>query len=243
MDENQTIKIVPQPGTEKLIIEHRPVQELKVHPWNVLSLETSDVESFVEVVRFRGTPENTIVTIDGQNTAKAILNDQVMVRPFDTVSMRITEGDEFGDWHTICGKKLTQKQMVDFLKNREPETVAGAENLIVTFARLKTITQIIGEYENDNDGNVHFMFKSQNGEGHASIPNLIYATIPVFESKDPLYQIMEFEVEFIRPKAETEKPLFVISCPRMNRYIKKASEHEMDKLRKELVGFTLLNNK
>lgn len=243
MDHNETFKIVPQPGTEKLIIEHRPVQELKVHPWNVLNLDTSDVESFVEAIKFRGTPEFTIVTIDGHNTAKAILNDQLMNRPFDTVNLSISFTDEFSEWTAITGRKLTQKQMVDFLRTREPETIEDLESLIVTFQKLKTITQIIGEYENDDDGNVHFMFKSQNGEGHASIPNIINVTIPVYESSVPFVQKIEFEVEFIRPRAETEKPLFVISCPRSSRYVKTASDYEMDRLRKQLSGFTLLNNK
>jgi predicted ATP-grasp superfamily ATP-dependent carboligase len=51
---------------------------------------------------------------------------------------------------------------------------------------------------------------------------------------------MEIEIEVIKPKSENEKPIFSLSCPKLSRYKKIALEHEIEQIKKELVGFLII---
>jgi len=83
------------------------------------------------------------------------------------------------------------------------------------------------------------MFKSKDGEGNVKLPSVIIATIPLLNESDLIIPL-EVELELRKPKSENEKPGFVLTCPKLSRYIREATDHEVEKMKEALDGYLIM---
>jgi hypothetical protein len=162
-----------------------------------------------------------------------------MDRPQDRATYGFAFSDTFLEWKGIVGQPMNQKSFVDFLKRRPAEELPVVEPLLAQVQNLKLMTEIVGDYTYDDANNITFMFKTKDGEGMTKLPSVIVINLVLLNESD-FSQPVEFELELRKPKSENEKPMFLITCPKIQRYIKTAIEHEVDKLKKALEGYLIM---
>lgn len=196
------------------------------------------IQAVIDLVKAKGSKENTVIFYD-DNQIGVILDDSVMDRNQDKAVYDFAFSDDFREWKEILGVVMDQKKFVDFLKRRPVTEAHVTEPLLAQVQHLKLMTQIIGDYQHDDDGNTTFMFKTKDGEGKGKLPKKIELNMVILKESD-LAQLIEFELELKKPKSEEEKPLFIITCPKLQRYIKIATDHEVGKLKKALEGYLIL---
>ncbi|HHW41285.1 MAG TPA: hypothetical protein GXX19_09080 [Syntrophomonadaceae bacterium] len=59
----------------------------------------------------------------------------------------------------------------------------------------------------------------------------MYVRLPRAANSKPTHRQSTIELEFYKPKAENERPVFKLSCPKMERYMKTAIKAEVEKLK------------
>lgn len=228
-------------GTKGLHIKYEEIRTKEVIQWNPRSYELHSVDSIAEFVKQKGTKENTIVFYD-ESKVEVVLDETINDRPLDTLKYSYQKSMQLIDWNKVLDNWLTQKDFVRFLKSREDEEIVpNKENLIIQFSKLNLVTNIVGEYHQDDHGNVTFAYKeSQGKEGIANIPTQLLINIPFLNGSE-FEQVVELDIELKRPKSEDEKPMIKITCPKYQLYLKRAIDNETDKLKELLEGYIILN--
>lgn len=227
---------VPE-GTTDINIAYEEKATRRLVQWNPRDYTFNSVQSFADFVVAK-CEEGKAVIVYNDGYIKAVMDETVQDRPLEYATYKYKKSLAFIEWSKALGTRLTQKEFVKFLKSREPNE--NVENLIMQFSKLNLVTSIIGEYHQDDNGNLTFAYKETTGqEGVASIPNRIIIDIPLLNESE-FTQEMEIEIELIRPKSEDDKPMIILTCPRAELYIKRAVENEVEKLKEELIGYLVL---
>ncbi len=196
------------------------------------------INAAINLVRAKGSLKQTVIFYNNTKV-EIILDDSIMGRNQDKAFYTFGYSDSFQEWADILNKQLSQKEFVDFLKRRPAEELSVTEPLLAQVQNLRLMTQIIGEYQYDNDDNTVFMFKTKDGEGKAKLPKSIILGMAIFRDSE-LFTLVELELELKKPKSETEKPLFIVSCPRLKQYIREAADYEVDIMKKALPEHLIL---
>lgn len=210
---------------DKLHIIH---SEVPIFQYKGFQYSLDSTDSLISLIKRKGSNTKTVIFYN-EDRIMAILDDTVTDRPQDTATYAFKRSQEYEEWRSVLDRPMLQKDFVDFLKRRPEGQVKDLDILIATVQQLKLATEIIGEYQTDDPNNITFMFKSKDGEGSASIPKTIIVNMPLL--LEGIAQEIEIELEFYKPKAENERPVFKLSCPKMERYMKTAIEAEVEKLK------------
>lgn len=184
--------------------------------------------------------DNCVIAYD-EDGFKAILDDQVKDRTQDRISYLFRKSLQYEEWQKILedGAVFDQKSLLNFLRRREPEEIVDIDPLIAAVQNFKYVSTISGDFTFDDNNNYTFAFKVGDAEGVVRLPQYIYADMEIF-NESGFIQNIELELQVQKPRAEGEKPLFALSCPKLSRYKKEAVEHEIEAVKKELDGYLIV---
>lgn len=232
-DNVERVNITPENG--KVHIIH---SEVDIHQFRGTNYKLNSIASVIELIKWKGFKEHTVICYN-DSSVQVILDDTIMDRPQDLASYSFVFSDSFSEWKAILGQALDQKKFVDFLKRRPADEAYVVEPLLAQVQNLRLMTEIIGDYSYDDANNLTFMFKTKDGEGMTKLPTVIKLYLILLNESD-FTQEVEFELELKKPKSENEKPLFIITCPKLQRYIKDATDHEIDVMKEALPGYLIM---
>ena len=188
--------------------------------------------------------ENAVISYDEEGM-QAILDDKVIDRQKDSINYAFRISQQYKEWKGILndrGSAFTQKGIVDFLKRREEGELEGIENLLASLQNFKYVTNISGDAGYEDGNNYTFAIKVNDVEGSTTLPRVIFPEIEIF-NESGFTQMMEVEIEIIKPKNSEEKLTFRLSCPKIDRYVKAAVDFEVERLKKELDGYLIITGK
>lgn len=211
----------------------------RVYDYQGFHHKAFSTESFTELVDQKASKPDCIVAYD-DNGMMAILDDTVVDRDQDRVSYQFKKSLQYKEWKELLeGCVMNQKAFIKFLQGREPEELQNLELLLFNIKNFKYVTNIAGDFSQDDRNNYTFMIKSSDGEGTVKIPQFINAKIEIFNESN-FFQAVEIEVEVYRPKDATEVPGFKFSCPKLERYLKTAVENEVNTMKNNLPGYLIV---
>lgn len=198
------------------------------------------LDSFAKLVSAKAVKENCVVFCN-EKGFHAILDDTVQDRKQDTVSYGFSLSVQAEEWKEVFskGKVFDIKRLVDFLKRREENEIADIDRLLHAVSNFKYVTNVQGDFSFDDRNNYTFNVKLSDGEGTVRIPKVITANIEILNGSDSRQDI-EIEVEVERPKDPSERPCFLLSCPKYPRYYKAAIDRESTLLPEQLPGYLIV---
>lgn len=197
-------------------------------------------DSLIALIRSKGVQPNTVIAYN-EKGIKAILDDTVQDRSQDRITYEFKYSQQYQEWAKILtnGSIFDQREFIKFLQRREPGEITNMESLSISLQQFKYVTNIAADFSRADDQNYTFMIKIGEAEGSIKLPQLITANIKVYnESK--FTQPMELELEVYKPKAEGEKPLFALTCPKLQRYLKEAVSFEIEHIKTELKDYLII---
>lgn len=212
--------------------------EIDVFHLKGFNLQLQSLQSVLDLIERKGSLEASVVFYNDSNI-QVILDDTITDRTTDTAIYQYSNSLAFTDWQRKFGQALQQKDLIDFLRTHPEDVMGGVDTLISAVSKLKITTEIVGDYQYDDNNNITFMFKSKDGEGTAKIPATITLCIPMFNESD-FIPAMEIELTLNKPKSETEKPTIVLTCPKLAFYRKSAVDFEVNKLKEALPGYLIM---
>jgi hypothetical protein len=238
------INICPKEGTEVIRIITEPLQERKINEWNPKTYNLYSMKSVISLAQTKGSRANTVISYSDVSV-KVILDDSIQDRPLDRAVYCFEKSQQLLDWEKIFDKALPQKDLVDFLKRRADsefiESEFAREKLISQVQKIKFITEIKGEFEYDDNSNISVMYKETNGtEGIMQLPGQINICITLLNESDWLGE-MFVELELIKPKAEGEKPVIKLTCPKLKSHMLENIMYEVNKLKTALPEYLILS--
>jgi len=198
----------------------------------------NSIESVAELVKIKGNKENTVIFYNDRHVG-IILNDSILDRPKDYATYTFTLSDELAAWSSLFNKYIDQRSFVNFLKRRKPEEVDHAESLMAKIQNLKIATEILGDYQYDDNNNFTVMFKAKDKEDSITLPSVLTLQVPFFYGSNKVMSI-EIEMEMVKPRNENEKPGFKLTCLKYDLYHREAVEYEVERLQHLLPGYLVL---
>lgn len=217
----------------------REGQAPRVYEYNGFQHRVFSTDSFVRLVDAKANKPNCVVAYHDSGM-KAILDDMVVDRNLDTVSYEFRKSLQYGEWKRILeGTVMSQKDFIKFLQSREDDEIKDAEALLFNVKNFKYVTNIEGDFSQADRNNYTFMIKSKDGEGTVKIPQFLYVKLEIF-NESSFSQLVEIEVEVYRPKDPTEVPGFKFECPKLERYLKAAVEHEVEAMKAGLPDYLII---
>jgi len=232
--ENQVERVHITPVGDTVKIMHG---ELPFFQKDGVNYRVDTLQSILDLVRSKGSAEKTIIFYN-DTFIHAILDDTINDRTLDTARYNFSYSIEFLAWKEILGDKLIQKDLIEFLRNHPGDVVGGIDYLISMVSKLKVVTEIVGDYNYDDNNNVSFFFKSKDGEGQVKLPAVIQIQIPVFRESS-FVPIIDIELQLNKPKSENEKPTIQLTCQKLKFYHNNAVKHEVSLLKETLSGFMI----
>ena len=198
------------------------------------------LDSFAKLVMAKAVKENCIVFCN-EKGFHAILDDTVQDREQDSVSYGFAPSVQAQEWQKVLigGHVFDVKGLVDFLKRREENEITDIDRLLFAVSNFKYVTNVHGDFSFDDRNNYTFNVKLSDGEGTVRIPKVITAKIEILNGSD-FRQDIEIEVEVERPKDPSERPCFLLSCPKYPRYYKAAIDWEYTQLLKRLPDYLIV---
>lgn len=164
--ENEIKVNVSSPGVHT--IELKPYETKKIYEGNVRNYKANSMQSVVDLVKEKGSIPATVIAYDTDDISRAcvqvIFDDTVQDNKLDKAQYDFQYSEDLKDWEDIFGKRLNQKELVDFLRRRDEDEVCHIDDLIAQIQKLKLMTTIMGDYQYDDDGNVSVMYKETGGE-------------------------------------------------------------------------------
>lgn len=226
------------PGTGELIVREGAAPAVFQYKGFRYNADTAD--SFARLVLAKADDENCVVFCN-EKGFQAILDDTVKDREQDTVSYGFALSIQAQEWEKILtdGKVFDIKGLVDFLKRREENEIADIDRLLYAVSNFKYVTNVQGDFSFDDRNNYTFNIKLSDGEGTVRIPRVILANIEILHGSD-FRQDIEIEVEVQRPKDPSERPCFLLSCPKYPRYYQTAIDWEYTQLPKRLPDYLIV---
>ncbi|MGL5512791.1 MAG: hypothetical protein ACRDBM_06070 [Sporomusa sp.] len=197
-------------------------------------------DSLIALIKSKGVQPNTVIAYN-EKGIKAILDDTVKDRNQDRITYEFKYSQQYQEWEKILTKGSTfdQRDFIKFLQRREPGEIDNIESLIVSLQNFKYVTNINADFSRENDQNYTFMIKIGEAEGSIKLPQLITTNIEVY-NESLFTQPMEIELEVYKPKSEGEKPMFALTCPKLQRYLKEAVKFEIEHIKTELDGYLIV---
>ena len=191
------------------------------------------LDSFAKLVSAKAVKENCVVFCN-EKGFHAILDDTVQDRKQDTVSYGFSLSVQAEEW-----KEVLSKGKVFDIKRREENEIADIDRLLYAVSNFKYVTNVQGDFSFDDRNNYTFNIKLSDGEGTVRIPRVILANIEILHGSD-FRQDIEIEVEVQRPKDPSERPCFLLSCPKYPRYYQTAIDWEYTQLQKRLQDYLIV---
>jgi len=233
--ENIEVKVVPE-GKDLVI---RTGDAESIFQYNGFKHEVFSTESLIALTKAKGKPESAVVAYSDSGV-KIILDDNVVDRRQDRIEYLFKVSQQFNEWASVLrGCDMTQKELIDFLRRREDGEVNDADFLLSQVQQFKFVTNISGDFTYDDRNNYTFAVKVGEAEGTVRLPQIIIANIEVY-NESGFIQPMEVEIEVVKPRNESEKLTFRLSCPKFSRYNKKALENEINQIKTGLDGFLII---
>jgi hypothetical protein len=222
------------------VLEIRQGDAKRLYNYKGYSYTANSTDSLIKLVKSKGSQANSVIAYNDDGI-KVILDDTVVDREHDRIGYSFKHSLQYEEWESILtrGCAFDQKEFIKFLQRREEGEVQDIESLMGAIQQFKYVTQITGDFTYDNNNNYTFGFKIGEAEGTVRLPQLLYVNIEVY-LESGLEQMTEIELEVRRPKSENEKPTFVLTCPKLSRYLKTAVDHEITKLKTELDGYLIV---
>lgn len=236
MNNNEQINLTV--NGEVLTVRHGEAP--RIFQYTGFKYEAHSTDSLVALVKSKSVKENCVISYD-ESGFKVILNDRVLDRQQDRISYGFKKSLQYNEWAKILEGAVIfdQKNLLDFFRRREPGEIEAVDALVAAVQNFRYVTNIAGDFTYDDNNNYTFAVRIGDAEGTVKLPQYIYADIEVF-NESGFIQYMEIELEVRRPKADSEKPTFVLSCPKLQRYLKEALENEIAKVKQELDGYLIV---
>jgi hypothetical protein len=235
---NTEKQINVNPSGEVLVI--REGEAAPIYVYKGFSYTADSTDSLIALVKSKGVKENVIVAYNDAGI-EVILDDTIVERKQDRLAYKFKNSIQFEEWEKILtrGYSFDQKEFIKFLQRREVGEIDDIDLLMASVQQFKYVTNIAGEFTYDDNNNYNFAIKIGDAEGTVKLPQFIFAKIEIYLESE-FVQTMEIEMEVIRPKGEGEKPMFNLSCPKLNRYLQDAIDYEIKKLKTELDGYLIV---
>lgn len=234
--------VIPEGCNDLTLREGSAPSPLPLYDYQGFQYVADTTASFVELVKAKGNQDNAVIFSNARGFF-AILDDKVQDRDHDTVSRNFGFSVQAREWLEILqgkGKVFSIKGIVDFLKRRDEKEIEDLPELLYAMQNFKYVNNVSGDFTFDTMNNYTFGIKVSEAEGTVRIPQLIYATIELYEDSN-WPQVMEIEVEIQKPKEAGEGPLIFLSCPKFDRYLKDAKENEADVMKRQLDGWLVVS--
>jgi hypothetical protein len=113
------------------------------------------------------------------------------------------------------------------------------DELLFAVQNFRYVTNIEGDFTFADRNNYTFNIKVNEAESTVRIPKTLNVSLEIFKDSG-FIQTMEVEIEVHRPKDQTEKPGFLLSCPKIDRYLDVAKQHEVARLLDSLPGYLII---
>jgi len=236
MEKELNINVTADGG--ELVIRHGQAPEIFVY--DGFKYDAYSTPSLIELVKARGHVSDTVIAYSDVGV-KVILNSYTQSRDQDRLNYSYKTSMQHDEWINILkgGCSFGQKNLIDFLRRREDGEVEQIESLISQLQNFKFVTTINGDFTYDDRNNYTFAIKMGETEGTVRLPQIIMANIEIF-NESGFTQMMEIEVEVVKPRSEQEKLSFNLTCPKYARYKKRALENEINNIKKELEGYLIV---
>lgn len=238
MNEEMKVVITPNESGEVVV---RTGEAKELYEFKGTAFRTESVESFVRLVQAKANRPQCVVFCDGKGF-KAILDDTVTDRPFDTVSHPFELSTIAQEWERILqnGAVFNIKSLVDFLKRREPGEITDIDELIYGVQNFRYLTNIAGDFTFADRNNYVFSVKIEEAESTIKIPKTVIARIELLKNSGHISDV-EIEIEVKRPTNAGENPGILLLCPKYDRYLETAKAAALDKVVKALDGFLVVD--
>jgi len=236
--ENMQIKLANAEG-ELIVREGKaaPIYERKAFNYSAYS-----TDSFIQLIKAKSHKANAVIAYSDTGI-QAIMDDKVFDRDQDRLNYSFKLSQQYNEWRNVLGgASADQRDLIKFLKRREPGEVYDSELLMAALQNFKFVTNITGDFTYDDNNNYTFGMKIGDAEGTVRLPQVIYVSIEIF-NESGFFQDVEIEVEVIKPRSEQDKLMFTLQCPKLERYIREAVKYEIDKVKAELDGYLIVTGK
>lgn len=222
-------EVIVRHGEAPRIFEYRGFQH-----------EVYSTDSFIRLVKEKSTKPNCVIAYNDDKII-AVLNDKVVDRDQDRVVYAFRKSLQYDEWKEVLnrGAVFDQKTLIKFLQRREMNEIDDMEMFLAMLQNFKYVTNIEADFSRADDQNYTFAIKVGEQEGSIKIPQVIYLNLEIFNESGYIQQI-EIEVEVYKPKEAGEKPGFKLTCPKLQRYLKAAVDHEIDQLKDGLKSYLIV---
>lgn len=240
MDE---IKVIPTGGELTLRTGDAP-KVIDPYEYRGFRYTALTAGSFTELVKAKGSQASAIIFMDDAGFC-AILDDSIKNRPQDRISYKFESSTQRKEWGAVLGANgegFTIKKLTDFLKRREEGEIESIEDLLFAVQNFKYATLTAGDFTYDSRNNYTFSIKVNEAEGTVRIPTAIIAKVEIYKGSG-FFQDVEVEIDIHKPKDAGEQPVFHLSCPKWERYVVKAKDHEYETLIAALADWLVVTGK
>lgn len=215
----------------------------KIYQYKGYEYYPRTAESFIKLLHAKGNKENSIIFIDDER-AIAIMDDTVRDRKQDEVIYGFQLSEAADEWRQalIADDPLIIgiKDFADFLKRRPEGEVIEIDKLLYAVQNFKYVTNTAGNFSFEDRNNYTFNIMVNDAEGTVKVPKVITARLELLEASG-FVQDIGMEIEVNRPKDPKDKPYFVISCPKFQRYWLDAVRHARETIAAALPDYLIID--
>lgn len=200
------------------------------------------VPSFVDLVQAKSAGTDRCIVFANEKGFHAILDDTIIDRKKDTVTYEFCLSIRAEEWIEILrkGKVFDIKGFSDFLKRREAGEIEFIDELLFAVQNFKYVTNIEGDFSFEDRNNYTYNVKVNEAESTIRVPKTLTVAMELFKDSG-FEQEFEIEIEIHRPRDPSEKPGFLLSCPKFDRYLDRAKQYEFDRLPDLLPEYLLVS--
>lgn len=234
------MQIIPN-GPELIVRSGNAPKPIDPYVYNGFTYSAFSTPSLIALAKEKAVKENAIIFADDKGFT-VICDDTVKDRDQDTIRMDFCLSTTAKEWRRILtedGQTFNIKNLVDFLKRRDPVEVDNIDELLYSIKNFRYVKNISGDFTYDDRNNYNFAVKINNTDTTVRIPALILANIEIFKSSG-FVSAIDIEIEVEQPDNAGEPPLIQLSCPTFLRHYGKAKEVELETLKKELPGWLIV---
>ncbi|OPY59155.1 MAG: hypothetical protein A4E55_00372 [Pelotomaculum sp. PtaU1.Bin035] len=240
-DQNIHVKVLNPDGMTPAEVHFRTGQLPTPFQYQGYSYTLDSIQSVIDLILWKGSKENTVIFVN-ENEVQVILDNTITSRPKDTARYSYKKSLELEEWGQILGKAIPQKSLIDFLKRLPEDQLDEQAPLLAAVQKLNLATVITGDYDYEDVNNHVVAFKIKEAEGSTQLPKVLIVHMPLIYGSENVLD-MEVELEFRAPRNEGEKPVFLLSMPKFDRYWQEAVEHEVGVLKEALAAHLILDGR
>jgi hypothetical protein len=229
-------------GSE-LNVRHGNLPDLpKIFQYEGFRHHVSSAQGFVDLVKAKSNKPNCVVFWKGDGSIRAIVDDTVYDREQDAVTYAPRKTIAHDEWTNVLhkGVRFSQKDFIEFLKNRPDGELAGRDELLLKARKFTYATQSGGEALRDDNNNYSFALKVNNVETTVQMPATVSLNIALFDEEPLLIQRVELDLRVNIPRKEGESLSFELSCPIFERYLRDALMEIIDIVKAGLDGYLVV---